>query len=155
MVELLLTHVSLDEHGEKVVTQMRFRGANQTIIQSIESATRNYTKDRRKVAAEPIVAASSDGGFRRIGDDTLEEVPDLSDGLTLTMLFNFSTRQQILVTKCADNSPSPATVVSFDALAQDIVDDRREKLDALKTRSEETLNNSGGRQTAQPAARTQ
>jgi len=127
MVDLLLPHISFDSRGvkgDKIVTQLKYNGADPAIVESIEKAT-------QKLILKTLPLIQQDERFRRLNDTTLEEVQALSDGLTLSMLFNFSTRQQILVTHGANNSLSPPTAVSFDNIPKDVIDDRRKKFDAL------------------------
>jgi len=123
MVDLILPYVSLETCGDKIITQLQHKSTDPAIIRSIEIAIQ---KSVRQTVVEAAPVIKEDERFQCVNEDTLAEVQPLPDGSSLTMLFNFRTRQQILI---KDNA-SPA-VVSFDNLGKDVIDSLREMLDSL------------------------
>ncbi len=140
LVDLLLPYVSLKIYGEKIVTQLQYKNVDQSIIQSVEDATKAALQPAVKtpapetVAVEPAAAEETpaqDDRFKRLDDDTLTETKILPNGSTLMTLFNFAARQQtVIVMNPSGNNPQPA-VVSFDDLDKAFTDSMQEKFDAL------------------------
>jgi hypothetical protein len=125
MVNLLLPHVSLDSHGRDIATQLKYENADPAIIDSIRAAM------QKAPAQQPAAQTTTTSDhLKRLDADLLEDVRTLSDGSTLTTLFNFTTQQQI-VTKEKGDVISPPSIVGFDTLGKGVVDALQTKLDAL------------------------
>lgn len=66
---------------------------------------------RRMQTATP--AAVSDGDWRRLDADSVAQVTPLPDGGSLTMVFNFATRQQVVLHQPAQGAAAAPVVVPF------------------------------------------
>ena len=124
IVDLLLPLVNLDLYGSYITELFVQKGAPDDIVSSIKTATENISN--KTVTETSAALEPQKDGFQRLNDVTLAEVLTLPDGSTLTTLFNFSTRQQILM---KDNSQPAA--VSFDDIAKSAIVSMRRKFDAL------------------------
>lgn len=62
------------------------------------------------------INAAEGGRYSLSASDTLADVQQLPTGATLTVLFNFTLRQQIIVAESKGHAPSAPTVIGFDKI---------------------------------------
>ncbi len=132
MVELLLDHVALDIHGQAIAMRLQNMETYPAAARRVADAVAAAIKDGARAAPRAApAAAESEGNYTRLDSHTLEERQTLSDGGTLTALFNFASGQQhILFTDRNGNGQTPV-VVPFRDIDEKLLSALREIFDAL------------------------
>ncbi len=110
-----------------IATQLRLKDPSSSLIASLESV-------KRKTEAVIIPSAApqeTEEDYTLVDANTLAEVQQLPNGVTLTTLFNFKTRQQEKYAMNEAGDIFPSKPVNFNEIDKDVIGALREKFDAL------------------------
>ena len=124
VMEFLLLRTRLDLYGDLILASLRQAyKSTSPLIEDLERAVLQAT--HRAPPPKPAINEN----YMLIDEHTLSETQALP-GMKLTMLFNFATRQQIIIIDKDQPGAAPGvSVQSFDELGdRDVIEARRQKL---------------------------
>jgi hypothetical protein len=124
MVNLLLPLVDPDLRADILTRRELTKTPDDPIIRAFQTAAQNQGRKAEVAIAPP---SSLEHCFNRLSAEVLEEVQPLSDGSTLTTLFNFSTRQGTATREKGDITLS-SSLFNLNDMDQGVIADRQAKL---------------------------
>jgi hypothetical protein len=112
VIDLLLPHMELETCGENLIDEMRKKRINPSKIEGLEKIVDQ--------ACAAVRVKKNQENFMLVDADTLSETKQLPSGMRLTTLFNFKSRQQVLIVEKAGEKESLAiTVKDFNEIGDD------------------------------------